>query len=144
MNLKIKLIDETLPLPEYKTSGAVAFDLYSRVEMEISPKSLALIPLNVIIKIPEGFFIGLFSRSSLPVKKNLMCANSVGIMDADFCGPHDEYQFEAYNFSDQPVKIERGERICQAVLIPYQKATIVKNSDEIKENSRGGLGSTGS
>ncbi|MFA6537395.1 MAG: dUTP diphosphatase [Patescibacteria group bacterium] len=143
MNLKIKLIDTTLPTPEYKTTGAVAFDLYSRIDLEIPPKTLSLIPLNVIIQIPPGYFIGLFSRSSLPIKKNLMCANGVGVMDADFCGSTDEYKFEAYNFSDSPIKIERGERICQAVLIPYAKPNIELIS-EITEPSRGGLGSTGS
>jgi len=143
MQIKIKLIDPSLPMPEYKTSGAVAFDLYSRIDMEIPPKTLLLVPLNVIIKIPEGYFIGLFSRSSLPIKKNLMCANSVGVFDQDFCGNDDEYKFEAYNFSDQPVQIKKGERICQAVLIPYQKAEIQQISEEINEPSRGGIGSTG-
>ena len=30
MNIKIKRFDKTLPLPEYKSKGAVALDLYSR------------------------------------------------------------------------------------------------------------------
>ena len=40
MKVKIKRVDKSLPLPKYETSGAVAFDLYSRIDMEIFPKQL--------------------------------------------------------------------------------------------------------
>lgn len=142
MNLKIKLIDETLPLPEYKTRGSVAFDLYSRINITVPPKEIRLIPLNVIIGIPDGHFMILAARSSLPIKKGLTCANSIGIVDTDFCGEQDEWRFEAYNFSDSPVTVERGERIAQALLIKFEKAEISKVNYTHNE-SRGGIGSTG-
>lgn len=142
MNLNIKLIDETLPMPEYKTSGSVAFDLYSRINITVPPKELRLIPLNVIIGIPSGYFMILASRSSLPIKKGLTCANAIGIVDTDFCGEQDEWRFEAYNFTDSPVTIERGERIAQALLIKFEKAEIFKVKCAHNE-SRGGIGSTG-
>lgn len=142
MNLSIKLIDDTLLMPEYKTRGSVAFDLYSRINITVPPKELRLIPLNVIIAIPEGHCIIMASRSSLPIKKGLTCANSIGIVDTDFCGEQDEWRFEAYNFTDSPVTVERGERIAQALLIKFEKAEITK-VDSVHNVSRGGLGSTG-
>jgi len=142
MNLRIKLIDETLPLPEYKTRGSVAFDLYSRINIIIPPKELRFVPLNVIISIPEDYFMMLAARSSLPIKKGLMCANSIGIVDTDFCGEQDEWRFEAYNFTGLPVTIARGERIAQALLIKFEKAEITSATTVIAE-SRGGIGSTG-
>lgn len=142
MRLQIKLIDKTLPLPEYKTKGAVAFDLYSRVDIEIAPKSLSLIPLNVIIKAPKSHFFLIACRSSLPVKKGLMMANSVGIVDQDFCGEEDEWRFEAYNFTDKPVKIKRGERIAQVMLIKFSRAKF-QITDSMDKKSRHGIGSTG-
>ena len=141
MNLEIKLLDETLPLPEYQTRGSVAFDLYSRINIIIPPKELRLVPLNVIISIPEGYFMMLVARSSLPIKKGLFCANSIGIVDIDFCGETDEWRFEAYNFTDLPVTINRGERIAQAMLIKFEKAEILKQNT-VSIFSRGGLGST--
>lgn len=142
MDIEIKLIDTTLPLPEYKTKGSVAFDLYARSDTEIPAKTLKLIPLNVIIKIPDNYFLLMAARSSLPVKKGLMAANSLGIFDQDFCGENDEWQFEAYNFTEQTVKIQRGERIAQAMLIPFAKANFLLK-DHMPEQSRGGIGSTG-
>ena len=37
--VEIKLVDDTLPVPQYQTEGAVAFDLYSRIDVEIKPKT---------------------------------------------------------------------------------------------------------
>ncbi len=142
MLLDIKLIDKTLPLPEYKTKGAVAFDLYSRTDIEIPPQKLILVPLNVIIKIPKGYFLLMAARSSLPVRKGIMSANSIGIFDEDFYGKNDEWRFEAYNFTYALIKISRGERIAQAMLIKFERAEF-NQIEIIKDSSRGGIGSTG-
>jgi len=142
MKLKIKRIDKSLPLPEYKTSGAVAFDLTARIEMEIKPHAIALIPLNVIIEIPKGYTIILVPRSSLPIKKGLLIPNGIGIIDQDFCGPKDELHLEVLNFTNKKVKIEKGERIAQGLLVPILKTDWLEVK-EINGPSRGGFGSTG-
>jgi dUTP pyrophosphatase len=54
MQVNIKRIDISLPLPEYQTAGSVAFDLYSRIDTTIAPKSLGLIPTNIIVQTPPG------------------------------------------------------------------------------------------
>ena len=141
MKLKIKRIDRELPLPEYKTGGAVAFDLYSREDKVIKPGKTELLPSNLIIEIPKGFFIMTASRSSTH-KRGLLMANGVGIWDQDFHGAEDEWQVPLYNFSRQTVVVKRGERIAQAVLIPIHKANW-QEITEAKKKSRGGFGSTG-
>ena len=57
MKLNLKRFDKTLPLPVHKTAGAVAVDLCARLDVDIDPKQIAYIPLNVAIKIPDGYFI---------------------------------------------------------------------------------------
>ena len=57
MQVKIKRIDKTLPMPEYKTDGAVAFDLYSRTKETIEPNEFKLVPTNLIVEIPEGYMV---------------------------------------------------------------------------------------
>ena len=32
-------------------------------------------------------FLGIFARSSTPLKRGLMVANGVGVIDPDYCGP---------------------------------------------------------
>ena len=142
MKIKVKRIDKLLPLPEYKTSGAVAFDLMARTEMEIEPHALALIPLNVIIEIPKGYTFILAPRSSLPIKKGLLIPNGVGVFDQDYCGPEDEWRLEVLNFTEKKVKIEKGERVAQGLLVPIEKAKW-QEVKEINHKSRGGFGSTG-
>ena len=81
------------------------------------------------------------ARSSLH-KKGLIFANGVGIGDRDFCGNNDEYHAALYNFSDNPVSIERGERIAQGIIKKYDKADW-EEVDDLGNKNRGGFGSTG-
>src|SRR3989338_8245453 len=92
MKIEIKLIDSTLPLPTYQTSGSVAFDLYARRNIKIPPWKPTIIPANVIIEVPKGFFLLLASRSSTPIKRNLIVANGIGVIDQDYHGDKDEFE----------------------------------------------------
>ena len=141
MKVKIIRVDKSLPLPEYKTEGAVAFDLYSREKSTILAGAIAVLPSNFIIQVPEGYFLMLASRSST-FKKGLAMVNSIGIIDQDFHGPTDEFKLTMQNFTNLPVTVERGERIGQGVIIPILKPEW-EEVDKIKEESRGGFGTTG-
>jgi dUTP pyrophosphatase len=142
MQVKIKRIDTSLPLPEYQTSGAVAFDLSSRIDMAIAPKTIALIPTNLIIETPVGYMLTVVTRSSTPKKKGLLVPHGIGIIDQDYHGPKDEIMLQVYNFTDQEVIIARGERVGQAAFVRVDRGEWQEVS-EIKETSRGGFGSTG-
>lgn len=141
MKIKIKRFDKTLPLPAHKTSGAVAVDLYSRLDVDIQPKEITYIPMNVAIKIPDGYFVLLTPRSSTH-KLGLMGINSVGIIDRDYCGNDDEYHFAVRNFTDSPVHIEKGTRLCQLILIKCENFDF-EEVDEMDKINRGGFGTTG-
>lgn len=143
MNIRIKRIDSSLPLPEYQTEGSVAFDLYARKTTIIPPWSPTIIPANIIVEVPEGYFLMLASRSSTPIKKKLMVANSVGVIDQDYHGDKDEIGIQVLNFSKADVTVEKGERIAQALLVKIAKVETFEEVESIKETSRGGFGSTG-
>lgn len=139
--LRLRLFELDLPVPEYKTVGAAGFDLYTRLTMEIAPGAIAYVPLNVAIEPPKGFWIQLCARSSLH-KRGLMMANSVGVMDQDFVGDKDEYKAILYNYSDTTVTIKRGERLANAVVLPLYQVKITQ-VDELGNEARGGIGTTG-
>lgn len=141
MKIRIKRFDKGIPLPEYKTKGAAAFDLSARMSVAIAPKTIAYIPLNVAIEPPEGHYVALFARSSLH-KRGLMPANGVGVIDPDYSGDEDEYKAALYNLSEETVVIDRGERIMQAVIAPYTHAEL-EEVDHMGNGSRGGFGTTG-
>ena len=141
MQVKIKQFDTTLPLPEYKTAGAAGIDLYARLNTLVQPKTIGYIPLNVALEVPDGYWVLLSSRSSTH-KQGLMPANGIGICDADYKGDNDEYHFPVYNFTDQPVTVERGQRIAQIIILPYERAelNLVKSLENV---DRGKFGTTG-
>jgi dUTP pyrophosphatase len=141
MNIKIKRFDKTLPLPEYKSKGAVALDLYARENTTIKPEEVKLIPLNIAIEIPKGYFILLANRSST-YKLGITCINGIGVGDHDYCGDNDEYMFPALNFTKEIVKIERGTRCCQMLILPVANVE-VQEVGNLGNEDRGGFGSTG-
>lgn len=143
MKINIKLVDTSLPLPSYQTEGSVAFDLYARVSTVIKPFTPTIIPVNVIIEVPKGYFLMIASRSSTPLKKQLMVANGIGVIDEDYHGDKDEIGVQVLNFSQREVTVEKGERIAQALLVQIAKVVEFNVMDSIKKESRGGFGSTG-
>lgn len=141
MRVRIKRIDPELPLPQYKTEGAVAMDCAARFTTTIAPHTTAYVPLNVVIKPPHGHFILMAPRSSLH-KRGLLLANSVGIFDEDFAGDRDEYHAALYNLTDRPVVVERGERITQIIACAFDRIEWEEVASH-QEPDRGGFGSTG-
>jgi dUTP diphosphatase len=141
MKIKIKRFDKSLPLPIHKTPGSVAVDLYSRLDSTIKAHQVAYIPMNVAIEIPTGYFVMMAPRSSTH-KIGLTGVNGVGVFDRDFCGDNDEYHFIVYNFTDKEVKVEKGTRLCQLLLIKCEDFNI-QEVNKMKNTDRGGIGSTG-
>lgn len=141
LRVAIKRIDKGLPLPVYATAGSVGFDLLCRETVEILPRQIELIPGNVIVRIPAGYFLMLALRSSTPRRKSLLIPNGVGIIDRDYAGEGDELKAQVLNFGDEAVEVKRGERIAQGLFIPV----VHVQWDEIEEvgQGRGGFGSTG-
>ncbi|MCL4353352.1 dUTP diphosphatase [Patescibacteria group bacterium] len=142
MRINVKRIDRNLPLPEYKTKGAVGFDLTARENVTMSPFEVTLIPLNLIVKVPKGFGLFLFSRSSTPSKKGIMVANGVGVIDQDYNGEEDELKLSAVNITRKKVVIEKGERICQGIFLKLSTAKFTEVK-KMRSVSRGGFGTTG-
>lgn len=142
MDVKIKRIDTSLDLPKYHTDGSVFFDLPARETTPVEPGKVALIPLNVVVQTPPGYFFLLVPRSSTPIKKGLLIPNGIGVIDQDYCGDEDEVRLLVFNFTDEPVTVERGERIAQAGFVPVERAAWIEVSS-MSAKIRGGFGSTG-
>ena len=141
MKIKIKRLDKDLPLPMYETDGSVGFDLLCRESVTIAPQTVALIPANVIVETPPGYMLMVTLRSSTPRKLGLLIPHGVGIIDQDYCGAGDEIQIQIYNFTDQPVSVERGDKVAQGIFVRVDTAKWSEVS-EMGSETRGGFGST--
>ncbi|MDD5623525.1 MAG: dUTP diphosphatase [Candidatus Peribacteraceae bacterium] len=142
MHVAIQRIDPSLPLPRFESAGAVGFDLITRETTVIAPGKIALVPGNVIVKVPEGHALLIVPRSSLPRKKALVCPHSIGVIDCDYHGGKDEILVQVQNVSDAPVTVERGERIAQGIFVKVERAEW-EEVDGHGAETRGGFGSTG-
>lgn len=141
MKVKIQRVDKSLPLPKYETSGSLGFDFIVREDTRIEPKSIALVPSNVVVEVPSNYMLLVSLRSSTPRKKGLLCPHGIGVIDHDYCGPKDEIKIQVYNFTEKPVTISRGDKIAQGIFVHVDKFEWEEVS-QIREISRGGFGST--
>ncbi|HWI19335.1 MAG TPA: dUTP diphosphatase [Vicinamibacterales bacterium] len=142
MRLQIKRLDPAVGLPAPATGRSAGFDLAASVDMEVPPRSIRLVGTGLVIAVPDGYFLGIFARSSTPLKKGLMVANGVGVIDADYCGPEDEIKIQVLNITDAPVKVSKGDRIAQGIVLPCPRVEWEEVS-EMRVPTRGGFGSTG-
>lgn len=113
-----------------------------------------LVPLGIVVEIPEGFKANLYPRSSSYKHFGFTVANSVGQIDSSYKGPEDEWKLSI--IPHKTATIKKGDRIAQFEIVPSSKATIWQKVkwffsnkiefvkvDEVSSASRGGFGSTG-
>ncbi|MCX7445838.1 dUTP diphosphatase [Corynebacterium sp. P7003] len=131
--------------------GDAGIDLRSAMDVRLtgfelnartgSPARTKLIDLGVKVAIPEGH-VGLLVLRSSAAKAGYRLANSVGIIDAGYRGP-------VAALIDLPAdtNLQRGDRICQLVVVPIPRLSITRVTDpaDLGETERGdgGFGSTG-
>lgn len=141
--VRIRRLTPTAALPRYESPGAAGFDLSASQDMTVQPGEVTLVPTGLAIEVPSDTFLGVFARSSTPIKRGLMVANGVGVIDSDYCGPTDEVKIEVYNFTARPVHLKAGDRIAQGILIPAIRV-VWDEATELRTESRGGFGATDS
>ncbi len=140
--VRIRRLHPHVTLPQYATGESAAFDLAASEATTIAPGEVRLVPTGLVIEVPHGMFLGVFARSSTPLKRGLMVANGVGVVDADYCGPADEIKIPVINVTQAVVTIAAGDRIAQGILLPAPQV-VWEDVDTIRNESRGGFGSTG-
>jgi len=140
--VRITRLHDAAAVPAYQTAGSAGFDLAASVAITVAPGEVTLVPTGLVIEVPAGHFLGVFARSSTPLKRGLMVANGVGIVDSDYSGPADEIKIEVFNFTPHPVRIEPGDRLAQGVVMPYARVEWQERA-RAEGPSRGGFGSTG-
>jgi len=142
-SVRIHRLHPDVPLPRYETAGAAGFDLSASEDVVVPAGNVALVPTGLVIEVPAGHFLGVFARSSTPLRRGLMVANGVGVIDQDYCGPSDEVKIQVVNFTAAPVTVAKGDRIAQGLLLPVSRVTWQETAAAPRDGSRGGFGATG-
>ncbi|NOT25834.1 MAG: dUTP diphosphatase [Acidobacteria bacterium] len=142
MRLKIRRLDPTVTLPGYGTNESAGFDLAAAHDLVIPAGEVALVRTGLVIEVPAGHFLGIFARSSTPLKRGLMVANGVGVVDSDYSGPNDEIMVQVLNFTGAPVHVTKGDRLAQGIVLAAPRVSWDEVT-EIRDVARGGFGATG-
>jgi dUTP pyrophosphatase len=129
-------------LPGYGTAESAGFDLAAADDLVVAPGQIGLVRTGLVIEVPSGYFLGIFARSSTPLKRGLLVANGVGVVDPDYSGPTDEVLIQVLNVSRADVHVRRGDRLAQGIVLPAPRVDW-EDVDEIRTAARGGFGATG-
>ena len=141
LTVRVTRIHPGARLPRYETAEAAGFDLTAVEPVTIAPGKIGMVPTGLVVKVPQRMFLGIFARSSTPLKRGLMVANGVGVIDPDYCGATDEIKILALNVTDQPVTVNAGDRIAQGIFLEAPRVEWTEG--EAAADSRGGFGSSG-
>ena len=138
--------DKNINLPIRKTKNSAGYDVEAAEDVVIPPFKNGIKPvlvhtgLKAYCKENEWFMLA--NRSSGPFKKNLVLANSIGIIDSDYYGnPSNdgEFMYAYYNIGEEDLVIKKGDTIGQVVFMSY----LTVDNDLTEDNIRqGGFGST--
>ena len=131
-----KLTDKAI-LPERATKGSAGYDISASESVIIEPGEIKLVPTGLAVQMEQDDVMLLIDRSSNPRKRGIVLSNSVGVIDHDYFP--NEFMGMFTNITDQPVTIEIGQRIMQAVFVKYG----LVDNDNAKGRRTGGFGSTG-
>ena len=142
MRVKIRRLDPTVSLPSYGTDESAGFDLAAAHDLTIAPRSIALVRTGLVVEVPSGHFLAIFARSSTPLKRGLVVANGVGVVDPDYCGPSDEIMIQVLNVTDADVAVKRGDRLAQGILLACPRV-VWQEVQDLRAAARGGFGATG-
>jgi dUTP pyrophosphatase len=142
--LKVELLNDEIPFPEYAYPSDSGFDLFSTEEIILQPFGRALVPTGIKLSIPEEFEIQVRPKSGLAINQGLTVLNTPGTVDSGYNG---EIKVIIFNTNNTTVTIPKGTKIAQAVLSPVVNGKYVDliKVNKVGDGDRGdnGFGSTG-
>jgi len=146
--IQLKLLDarigQSIPLPEYATTGSAGLDLRACLDkaLLLKPGETELIPTGMAIHISdENLAAVILPRSGLGHKHGIVLGNLVGLIDSDYQG---QLFVSCWNRGNTEFTIEVGDRIAQLVFVPVEQVEF-EQVEQFTDTHRGegGFGHTG-
>ena len=133
---------EDIVIPQRQTLDSAGYDLSAYERVVIEPKTIQLVPTGLKVQLEKDEVLLVYPRSSLGIKKGLMMSNSVGVIDRDYYNNDNNeghIMVPLYNFKDEPVVVEKFERIAQGLFQTFFKTS---NDQPVSQTRQGGFGSS--
>ena len=138
--VKVKYhVDDLKPISQAHDSEWV--DLRCAEDVELKKGEFKYIDLGVSIALPAGYEAILAPRSSTFKKYGIIQTNGIGVIDYLYKGESDRWMMPVYAVRN--TVIHKNDRIGQFRIQECQLPLNIIKVDNMEDESRGGLGSTG-
>lgn len=116
-------------------------DLRAAEEYTLKQFDFALINLGVSVKLPEGYEMIIAPRSSTYKNYGIIQTNSIGVIDESYSSNKDVLMMPALALRDTVIHV--NDRVCQFRIVKHQPSIEFEIVEDLGDNVRGGIGSTG-
>lgn len=139
--INIKYLTDSIDKLTYIDGKSDWIDLRAAETVDMDPMEFKLIPLGIAMQLPAGYEAHVIPRSSTFKNFGIIQANSMGLIDESYCGDNDQWHFPAIAL--RKTTILANDRICQFRIMKHQPQIEFREVDNLNNESRGGIGSTG-
>lgn len=139
--INIKYLTDSIDKLTYIDGKSDWIDLRAAETVDMEPMEFKLIPLGIAMQLPAGYEAHVIPRSSTFKNFGIIQANSMGLIDESYCGDNDQWYFPAIAL--RKTTIRTNDRICQFRIVKHQPQIEFREVDNLNNESRGGIGSTG-
>lgn len=140
LQIKIKYFNDNLERIKKITIGDW-IDLRSAHNVSLNKGEFYLVPLGVAMELPKGYEAHVVPRSSTFKNFGVIQTNHQGVVDESYKGNNDEWFMPVYALRD--TEINFNDRVCQFRIVEKMPEIEFTEVDELKNEDRGGHGSTG-
>ena len=133
---------EGIPMPTRSSVGSAGYDIHTPIAFTLKPGEDIKVPTGLKCRMEDGWFLMAVPRSGLGFKYYTRLANTVGVIDASYYNNESNeghMWVKLRNEGDKDVVVEKYDRICQMIFVPYG---ITEDDNAVAERT-GGFGSSG-
>ena len=137
-------VKNNLSLPTRSAANSAGYDFVLPISVSIPAGEQVVIPTFIKAELDPDKVLEIYPRSSYGIKKGLMLANTVGVIDADYYnneGNEGHILICLKNTSNNDVSLSVGDKFAQGVIKQF---FVVEGDEYGKGGTRvGGIGSSG-
>lgn len=141
IDIKIKYFTDKIEKLRYIDGKSDWIDLRCAEETTLKKGEWKLIPLGIAMELPKGYEAHVVPRSSTFKNFGIIQTNSMGVIDASYCGDNDQWYLPALAVRDTEIHV--NDRICQFRIVENQPEIDFCEVTTLEGKDRGGFGSTG-
>lgn len=132
---------DSIILPKRATEHSAGYDFFAPCDVFLPAGGSAVVKTGVRVIMEAGWALLIYPRSGLGFKFGIRLANTVGVIDGDYCLSDNEghIMIKLTNPSDRSMTLSAGTAVAQGIFTPYG----ITVDDDATAKRNGGFGSTG-